>query len=447
MPTARARTAGAVAATALLLAVGAGSTAGAAAESAPAGAPQPCTARLTGAPLDDQLDCLDRLRQAGSPASFDLDRVIELLGASDGATDPRLVAGALDVLRAAGADGEPAAETLSGLLSYRSPLYQDRDKMLVIRLRAYLLVTLAEIGFPRSAASALIDTLAHVDERMPVLELAAAARAVRALGADGRAFIPHLLEALAVRSGAQEISLERYEPDFPAGEATTVQLEAVRSLGRVASVDDAEVADLLRQLAADTSGELDPRLVEEAGLALARLTGAAPAADRARRASLDIGYTDHDGNTGVLADLLDRPALLTFFYTRCQNSKKCPMTVARLAALQRQLDAAGLADRVRLLAITYEPQFDTPERLARQATARGLELGDGARALQLDGERQGELLDQLDIQVSYNAGWVNAHGVELSLLDAGGRLVGKYDTQSWQNPRVVEDVERLLRVR
>lgn len=56
------------------------------------------------------------------------------------------------------------------------------------------------------------------------------------------------------------------------------------------------------------------------------------------------------------------------------------MTVARLAALQRQLGRAGLAERVRLLAITYEPQFDTPERLKRHTLTRGFKLENSARA-------------------------------------------------------------------
>ena len=140
----------------------------------------------------------------------------------------------------------------------------------------------------------------------------------------------------------------------------------------------------------------------------------------------------------------DRPVLVTFFYTRCQNSRKCPLTVSRLAGLQRHLEAEGLAERVRLLAITYEPQFDTPRRLARYAGNRGLALGPGALALRLEPERQQDVIDDLRVDVAYNTGWVSGHGVELSLLDAGGRLVRKYHAVYWQNPRVLEDVRRLL---
>jgi len=169
-----------------------------------------------------------------------------------------------------------------------------------------------------------------------------------------------------------------------------------------------------------------------------------PAGGPLRLAHLDVGFTDQDGASGTLAELVDRPVLVTFFYSRCQNSRKCPLTVSRLAGLQRRLEAAGLGEQVRLLAITYEPQFDTPERLARYATSRGLLLGPTARALRLDPERQQAVVDDLAVDVAYNSGWVSGHGVELSLLDAEGRLVRKYHSMLWHDPRVVDDVRRLL---
>lgn len=163
-----------------------------------------------------------------------------------------------------------------------------------------------------------------------------------------------------------------------------------------------------------------------------------------RLTELDVRYTDQEGESGRLADLFDRPVLITFFYSRCQNSKKCPMTVSRLASLQRSLREAGLEERARLLAVTFEPQVDTPERLKRYVGNRGLEFGATALALRLEGDRQQEVVDALGAPVAYNAGWVNGHGVELSLLDASGALVAKYHALEWRNPRVLEDLRRLL---
>lgn len=165
---------------------------------------------------------------------------------------------------------------------------------------------------------------------------------------------------------------------------------------------------------------------------------------RTRLQNLDIAFRDHAGREGVLRDVIDRPVVITFFYTRCQNAKKCSMAVNRLGALQRQLVKAGIDDDVRLLAISYEPQFDTPERILRFATDRGLRLGDNALGLRLDAERHAKLVDEIEAPANYNAGWINTHGVELSLLDAKGRVVRKYHTVLWENEQVVKDLQRVL---
>lgn len=170
----------------------------------------------------------------------------------------------------------------------------------------------------------------------------------------------------------------------------------------------------------------------------------AGAGQRATLQNIDIAFKDHSGREGVLRDVIDRPVVVTFFYTRCQNMKKCSMALSRLGALQRQLAGAGLADDVRILAITYEPQFDTPERIRRFASDRGFRLGDYAMALQLDPERHQKLVDEIQPPANYNAGWINTHGVELSLLDAMGRVVRKYHTVLWDNEQVVKDLQRVL---
>jgi DnaJ-domain-containing protein 1 len=228
-----------------------------------------CVERLREAGLEEQRLCLRRLKEAGPAAAAATPALSDLLARSDGATHHLLLASILDVLRSLGHRAAPAAETLSSLLPHRSTLYKGRDKLLVVRLRAYIVVTLSEIGFPSSALPALLDTLAHVDERMTAMEVGAAARAVGSLGPRGCEFAPYLLDALAQRLSEEEFSLERYEPRFPPHEATTIQLEAVRSLGRVCSAADQQVLAALRQLVEDQSqSELDPRVAQEAQRAL-----------------------------------------------------------------------------------------------------------------------------------------------------------------------------------
>jgi len=169
-----------------------------------------------------------------------------------------------------------------------------------------------------------------------------------------------------------------------------------------------------------------------------------PASRRRRLHNADIALKDQDGRDRTLADLLDQPALITFFYSRCQNAEKCSIAMSQLALLQRQLKQIGIEKRVRLIAITYEPQFDTPERMNRFATDRGLRLGEHALTIQLDGKRHQQFVDEMLAPVNYNSGWVNTHGVELSLVDARGQLVRKYTTLLWRNEQVVKDLKRVM---
>jgi cytochrome oxidase Cu insertion factor (SCO1/SenC/PrrC family) len=173
-------------------------------------------------------------------------------------------------------------------------------------------------------------------------------------------------------------------------------------------------------------------------------TNWAAAAQRRRLHGLDVRYQDHDGRRGSIDELTGKPILLTFFYSRCQNSAKCSAAVARMAALQGLLKQHGLDTRVRLLVITYEPQFDTPERLNRFSRDRGLVLGENALALRLDEGDHQRLVDEIEAPVNFNSGWVNTHGVELTLIDSEGRIVRKYHTVLWDNSIIQMDIGRAL---
>ncbi len=166
--------------------------------------------------------------------------------------------------------------------------------------------------------------------------------------------------------------------------------------------------------------------------------------ERSRLENLGIALTDHDGRERTLDQLIDKPVLLTFFYSRCQNASRCSTTVAQLAALQQRLAGVGLRDRVRLLAVTFEPHYDLPQRLTSYAQSRGFELGADALAVRLDAAAHPKLVAELEVPVSYNAGWVNTHGVEAVLLDPAGRIARRYVTLVWDNDQVLRDFQRLL---
>lgn len=165
---------------------------------------------------------------------------------------------------------------------------------------------------------------------------------------------------------------------------------------------------------------------------------------RRRVRNLDIALLDHAARRSRLATWCDRPLLLTFFYTRCDNASKCSTTISLLALLQSERDAAGLREQVRLLALSHEPQFDTPARLHGFATDRGLRLGPDALLAAAERGAHERLTRELGTPVNFSAGWVNTHGVQAVLLDRHARPVRCYSTILWDNRQVMKDFRRLL---
>jgi len=81
----------------------------------------------------------------------------------------------------------------------------------------------------------------------------------------------------------------------------------------------------------------------------------------------DQAFVGDDGQPLTLAWLDGHVAVIAFTYTRCPLPDFCPAIDARLRQLQDQVGPAG----VRLLSVTLDPAFDTPEVLAAHARRLG----------------------------------------------------------------------------
>ena len=165
--------------------------------------------------------------------------------------------------------------------------------------------------------------------------------------------------------------------------------------------------------------------------------------ERRRLPISEINFEDQFSNTGTLGGLLDRPTIIAFFYTRCTNARKCSTTIGQCAAMQRLLEGSDLANQYRMLMVTYEPQFDTPQQMLQYASSRQVSFNDNVRMLRLVNEGHERLIDALQVPVSYNGGWVNLHGVSLYLLDAEGRLASIHHTTMWNLERVFADLKKI----
>jgi cytochrome oxidase Cu insertion factor (SCO1/SenC/PrrC family) len=84
------------------------------------------------------------------------------------------------------------------------------------------------------------------------------------------------------------------------------------------------------------------------------------------KAAADGALLDCDGKSLNLRDLTHgRITVLSFIYTRCAAPKACPYATGVLGQLH-DLSAKdkSLAKNMRLVSISFDPEYDTPQRLA-----------------------------------------------------------------------------------
>lgn len=129
--------------------------------------------------------------------------------------------------------------------------------------------------------------------------------------------------------------------------------------------------------------------------------------------------------------------IVNFIFTRCQGP--CPLMTERFARLQDALSEKGLFSRptpVRLVSITVDPGYDTPERLAEYARQWGADLNtwyflrgteeEIAEIIQ-HGFLMSHAMEQSTDQI--------IHGTHFLAVDTGGWIRGMLQ---WEDPDFVD---------
>jgi hypothetical protein len=144
--------------------------------------------------------------------------------------------------------------SLERLLPMQSPLYADRDKPEAVRLRVFVMLTLAALGRKQVALPASLDYLANSHS---VEEFSAGARGAGRLGAEARSTAPYLLRPFAPHYHDWAVSLDRFA-GWGVEEATSARLEAARALRRLGGPVGPEVLETLRAFARTLPQEEHP---------------------------------------------------------------------------------------------------------------------------------------------------------------------------------------------
>ena len=140
-----------------------------------------------------------------------------------------------------------------------------------------------------------------------------------------------------------------------------------------------------------------------------------------------------DGTEFVLGNGHTKPIALTFIYTRCPEPEACPAMMSRYQALH-----AEMGDEALLLAVTLDPEFDTPEVLKAYATMLGVESDDWRFAWVSQGILE-EMALRSGMNVIENEGKI-VHGLRVLILDKSGHLIERYDDARWPLERLTSQL-------
>lgn len=148
-----------------------------------------------------------------------------------------------------------------------------------------------------------------------------------------------------------------------------------------------------------------------------------------------------DGRRLALADLRGKVVAVTFIYATCTDT--CPLLIAKLAALGMRI-GEDLGAKVAFVAITVDPERDTPEVLKHYARAHGANVPGWAfltgtpAAIQDVARRYGVFARKTE------RGDVD-HTFLTSLIDREGTLRVQYMGVRFDPDEMLRDLRALLR--
>lgn len=138
--------------------------------------------------------------------------------------------------------------------------------------------------------------------------------------------------------------------------------------------------------------------------------------------------TERSGATVTREDLLGRPWVASFVFTRCTGP--CPAVVSTLRKLQDRLKGT----ESRIVTISVDPRWDTPEVLTKHAAAAG---ADARRWLWLTGDEtaieawiRSSFASPVERSADAPIGVRVTHRTQIVAVDKRGRVRGFYHGES-----------------
>lgn len=157
---------------------------------------------------------------------------------------------------------------------------------------------------------------------------------------------------------------------------------------------------------------------------------------------VDIALVDQDAKPFHLSDYKGKILAMTFIYTRCPLPEFCPRLMKSFQELEKAMEAdPALRDRARLLSVSFDTEFDTPEVLNAFGSAFVTDRGKGPFARWRLATGTAESIDRLARflgLVFYKEDGTFAHSMVTVVIGPDGTLVREISGSDWEVAEALE---------
>ncbi|GGD08860.1 SCO family protein [Hyunsoonleella pacifica] len=345
---------------------------------------------------------------------------------------------------------------LGALLVESNPLYNGRGTNEVNRIQGYILASFEKYGFSLKLLPIALESL---ESGMSAYMVAASAKAIRGLKRKNPRLVHYLMAGITnIYYRDDTITFNTYKPKWPLEYPTSalreimltlqwlganaqdaiVELEVLSVSSEINSSNRKLILETIEKIKKDKSKQEHCCNVEiESPIKVSKI-------DYKKIKSLKI--QDQDGEIFTYGDFFtDKPTVLVFFYTRCENHNKCSLTINKLGKLQQLLKKFELHQKVKTAAMSYDPIFDTPERLKTYALKRHVSFDYLNRIFRArDKNSMPQILKYFNSEVNYAGNIINKHLIELHILDEFGKPIKSLVRFQWEPEDVVNSLLEYL---
>lgn len=148
-----------------------------------------------------------------------------------------------------------------------------------------------------------------------------------------------------------------------------------------------------------------------------------------------------------LEDLRGSAAAVSFIYTRCPLPQFCPMIDRRFAEVQKiAADDPSLAGRIKLLSISFDPEFDRADVLRAHAKKTGADP-QVWRFATADKAVVDRMAAEFGINVIREQDGTITHNLRTAVIDPSGRVAAILDNNAWTTGELADALKKTLPAR